>query len=137
MTAIAGKSLWQMREINTGDGRSGSLLEAHFGLGEATNAQVVRIEWSSGTVQEFHNVPARQILKIIEPSQLRVSMTNGVPQIFLHGGRGFQYRIEASTDLTTWFPVGELLITNVDGTAIFAETNSPGLSDRFYRAVLP
>jgi hypothetical protein len=136
-TAIAGKTFWQMREINTGDGRSGGLVEAHFGLGQVTNAEVVRIEWPSGTVQEFDNVPAKQVLTIVEPSRLVASMTSGVLQLLVQGGRGLQYRIEASTDLATWSPIGVAVITNIDGTATFADTNAQGFSKRFYRAVLP
>ena len=40
---------------------------AHFGLGDATNAEMVRIEWPSGIVQELRDVAARQFLTVIEP----------------------------------------------------------------------
>jgi enediyne biosynthesis protein E4 len=57
---IHGQSVWQMREI------SSSELTAHFGLGDATNVDIVRMEWPSGIVQELRNVPARQFLGVAE-----------------------------------------------------------------------
>jgi hypothetical protein len=73
---IGGKTFWQLREIHNGDIWSVEPLVAHFGLEQATNAEVVRIEWPSGTVQEFQNMAARQILTITEPPRLLASATN-------------------------------------------------------------
>src|SRR5439155_1168679 len=50
---IRGKTYWQMREVTNGDGFAGNSLNPHFGLGDATNVDIVRIEWPSGAVQEF------------------------------------------------------------------------------------
>jgi hypothetical protein len=36
----------------------------HFGLGDATKVDTLRIEWPSGTVQELKDVPANQILTV-------------------------------------------------------------------------
>jgi len=66
---IGGSSFWQMREISGGGGLgSQNDLRAAFGLGDATNADIVRIEWPSRMVQQFTNVAARQFLTFIEPS---------------------------------------------------------------------
>jgi uncharacterized repeat protein (TIGR03803 family) len=132
---VAGKTFWQLREINTGSGYCTGPLEAHFGLGDATNADNVRIEWPSGTVQEFYNVAPRQILTYTEPPRLLASATNGVPQFVLKGGRFMQYDILASTDLATWSPVGTVTITNMNGTAQITDPNAPGSDCGFYRAV--
>ena len=132
---IGGKTFWQLREISTGSGLSKNPLEAHFGLGDATNVDTLRIEWPSGIVQEFPNVAAKQFLTITEPPRLLASMTNGVPQFSLKGGRGFQYQIEASTDLVAWSPLGTLTITNLSGIAQITDTNALGSNRRFYRAV--
>lgn len=43
-------------------------MEAHFGLLNATNIETLRIEWPSGTVQEFSNVAANQFKKVTEPA---------------------------------------------------------------------
>jgi hypothetical protein len=134
---IGGKTFWQMREINTGGGWNSVPLVAHFGLGDATNADIVRIEWPSGLVQVFPNVAAKQILTITEPPRLLTTATGGVPQYSLKGGRGFQYEIDSSTDLLAWSPIGMLTITNLNGIAQIVDTNSPASDQRFYRAVSP
>ena len=54
---IGGKTMWQLREISGGGGLAcQNDLRAHFGLGDATNVDVVIIEWPSGTVQQLTNV---------------------------------------------------------------------------------
>jgi hypothetical protein len=65
---IGGKTLWQLREISGGGGLgSQNDLRAGFGLGDATNVDLIRIEWPSGIVQDFHDVLSRQFLTVIEP----------------------------------------------------------------------
>ncbi len=132
---IGGKSFWQLREITTGGGRWAQPLVAHFGLGNATNADIMRIEWPSGTVQEFHNVAAKQILTITEPPRLIAAMTNGVPQFSLHGGRGLQYNIQKSADLTNWSAIGSVVVTNMSGLGQIVDTNKSSTAHSFYRAV--
>jgi hypothetical protein len=58
---IAGRDLWQMREM-TGNGYSQTCpgLVAHFGLGDAAKADIVRVEWPSGNVPELTDVTAGQ-----------------------------------------------------------------------------
>jgi hypothetical protein len=131
---IGGRTFWQMREISTGGGRWVQPLVAHFGLGDGTNVDTMRIEWPSGTVQEFHNMAPKQILTITEPARLVAAITNGVPRFFLRGGRGLQYGIQSSPDLSAWSDFGNLIITNINGTAPILDTNSPS-STRFYRSV--
>jgi hypothetical protein len=64
---IDGKNITQLREISGGSGFGGQNdLRAHFGLGDATTADNVRIEWPSGIVQELSNVSANQILTVVE-----------------------------------------------------------------------
>jgi hypothetical protein len=132
---IGGKTFWQLREINSTDGRWIQPLVAHFGLGDATNVDVSRIEWPSGTVQEFQNVAAKQILTIIEPPRLLAGTAGGVPQFSLKGGRGFQYEIDSSPDLSAWSSIGVLTVTNLNGIGQIVDTNPPALDHRFYRAV--
>jgi len=62
------REVWQLREIS-GGGSLGSQneLRAAFGLADATNADVVRIEWPSGIVQELHDMAPRQFLVVLEP----------------------------------------------------------------------
>jgi hypothetical protein len=108
---ICGNSYWQMREISNGDGLAGNSLNAHFGLGDATEANTVRIEWPSGTVQEFRHIALKQILTVTEPAPLQATITNGAPQFTLRGGRNLQYEIDSSTNLLSWSLVGTVTIT--------------------------
>jgi hypothetical protein len=130
---IHGKTYWQLREI---DSLPGSNPNPHFGLGDATNAEIVRIEWPSGSVQEFHDIAARQFLTVTEPSRLVSASTNGTPRFILRGGRNMKYDIQTSANLAAWSPLFSVTITNLDGTAQIMDTNSPGTGPRFYRAML-
>ena len=132
---IGGKAFWQLREINSGGGYNDPPLVAHFGLGDSTNVDTLRIEWPSGTVQELQNVAPRQILTITEPPRLFATATNGVPQFSIKAWPGMQFVIQASPDLAAWSPVGTITITNLNGIAQIIDTNPPASDQRFYRAV--
>lgn len=133
---VGGKGFWQLRQITGDGGRSVKPLVAHFGLGDATNVDTLRIQWPSGTVQELSNVAPKQILTITEPPRLLASTTNGIPEFTLKGGRFLQYDILASSNLTAWSSIGALTITNLDGTSEINDTNPPASGEKFYRAVL-
>src|SRR4029450_2231990 len=65
---INGQSFWQMREVPGGDGVSGQNSPyVPVGLGNAMNADLVRIEWPSGTVQELRDVASGQFHTVTEP----------------------------------------------------------------------
>ncbi len=88
---IGGTPRTQMREISGGSGfASQTSLIAHFGLGTATSAATVRIEWPSGAVQELHNVAANQFLTITEPPRLEAAglQPDGSFQLLLTGVTG-------------------------------------------------
>ena len=57
---IGGKAVWQLRVIDPGGFANAQNFTAHFGLGDATTVEILRIEWTSGTVQEFKNVSLNQ-----------------------------------------------------------------------------
>lgn len=61
---------WQRRDSTGGGLSNGNHRYAHLGLGDAAEVEVPTIEWPSGIVQEFKNVPARQILTVTEPPRL-------------------------------------------------------------------
>jgi hypothetical protein len=57
----------QMQEVRSGGGYiSQSDFRLHFGLGQATTADVIEIRWPSGATQRLENVPANQIVRIRE-----------------------------------------------------------------------
>src|SRR5262249_48810449 len=89
---IRNKTFWQMREISGGGGlASQNDLRAMFGLGDATNVDVVRVEWPSGATQELTNVAPRQFLTIKEPSRFTAQRMPGSTDFYLSlkGGRQF------------------------------------------------
>lgn len=64
---INGNAVWQLREIsaqNAFNGHNG--LRQHFGLGEATMIDSLKIEWPSGKVDFLINVAADQFLTVTE-----------------------------------------------------------------------
>jgi hypothetical protein len=63
---FCGAERWQLREISGGIG-FGQTPYANFGLGDATNAQLLRIEWPSRLVEEFSDVAVKQSLSVTEP----------------------------------------------------------------------
>jgi hypothetical protein len=135
-TTIHGPTFWQMREISGGSGFvCQNDMRANFGLGDATNAELVRIEWPSGTVQEFQNVAAKQFLTVTEPPGLSSAViTNGIVQLAIKGGRGFQYDVQSSSNLVDWETVATLSVTNNSGAASFTDSTA-NFARHFYRAV--
>jgi hypothetical protein len=116
MTAtIRGQNLTQFREIGAGACFGQNDPRPHFGLGDATQAQTVEIEWPSGQTQTLSNVAARQILTVTEPGGApRLSVTpDGV--LHLDGDPNKAYLVESSSQLTEWIPRPELGVTT-DGT---------------------
>jgi hypothetical protein len=128
--------IWQMRQMSAGEGLySQTDLRPNFGLGDATIAEIVRIEWPSGIVQDLHNVTANQILAVTEPAKLEpsVTLTNGFAELKVKSWKGFVYEIEASNDLKSWSRLATL--TNETGTLSFADPLASSTSQRFYRTV--
>jgi len=125
---IWGQEVRQMREISgtpwTGDPR------AHFGLGDATVVDTIRIEWPSGTVQELVDVPANQILTVIEPTRLIPQAAGGF-QIQSWVNQSFE--VQCSTDLTDWDTIAN--VKNQTGTLAFADPEVDQHDCRYYRVV--
>ncbi|MCZ7639944.1 MAG: CRTAC1 family protein [Verrucomicrobia bacterium] len=66
---IGGKTVWQTREVSGGN-HCQSDLRLNFGLGDATVAEVVRVEWPSGNVQEYTGEAVDRIMKINEAPRI-------------------------------------------------------------------
>jgi hypothetical protein len=125
---IFGKTYWQMRELGGGN-RHQNDLRAHFGLGDATAVQKVRIEWPSGVVQELQKVSAKQILEIKEPAQL---VPLGPTEFQIRCWKGMPFEVQKSSNLKTWDSLG--MVTNVTGTLSFQDTQTdPRTACCFYR----
>ncbi len=132
---LGGRDVWQMREISGGHGfASQNDLTALFGLGEATQADVIRIEWPSGIVQTLTDVAARQFLEVKEPSLLLPAGAKpSEGALILRGGKGLSYQIQTSADLRNW--ENATILTNLSGTVQFQAPGSSDLPGKFVRAL--
>jgi hypothetical protein len=135
-----------LREISGGSSfGSQNDLRANFGLGDATNADIVRIEWPSGIVQTMTNVAAKQFLTLVEhqspgavttPSFTSVSRSaNGAVDLSVTGDTDLRYVFEASTNLVNWTRLG--LRTNLTGSIQFTDPRATNFTKRFYRVSVP
>ncbi len=133
---INGASRWQTRMISGGDGVSNQSLTAHFGFGNATIIDTIRIEWPLGIVQELKKVPVRQFLTVTEPPKLgsATRLDNGTFQLTLTGGPSRRYVVQASTNLASWTDL--VTVSNLTSrTFVFNDPNASNHTQRFYRAL--
>ena len=134
-TTIQGRETWQLREIASNGGyMSQTSLDACFGLGNATNIDLIQIEWPSGTVQTITNAIPRKFISVVEPSRIHAQLTpdcNSV-QLTVQGGKGLVYELEQSSNLADWLPAS----TDTNVTGLLSYTNNLEASgiQRFYRA---
>lgn len=129
---INGQARTQLRQIASSNGSLSGSLEAHLGLGDATTIELLRIDWPSGAVQEFHNVGVKQQLTITEPARLE---PQGPGAFRIRCWKGQAFEVQASADLRQWSSLGT--VTNETGTLEFTDPAGAAHSHRFYRAVSP
>jgi len=124
--ALGGTTMWQLREVGVGHSGSGAILLPHFGLRDADKADVVRIEWPSGIVQELRDVSVDQTVTITEPPRLEAL---GIGRISIRCRKGQKFEVEVSNDLLTWTSLG--LATNEAGTLEVADPDAGNHPYRF------
>jgi hypothetical protein len=66
VTAKAGESIWVGEVSPASSYLSSSDPRIHFGLGNLSALEIVTIRWPSGRVEELHDVPADQIVRVVE-----------------------------------------------------------------------
>ncbi len=121
--------MWQLRLIGAGGTCLGSQsFVAHFGLGDATKVDVLRVEWPSGIVQELREVATNQFLTITEPVKLEAT---GAGQFRIGSWQGMVFNVESSANLSDWQPV--TTVTNLTGQLEFTDPDTAGHQTRFYR----
>ena len=130
LATYAGQARWQRRDITGGTTSNGNRRHAHFGLGNATSIEALRIEWPSGIVQELKDVEPNQILTVTEPARLTSQGAGGF-QIQCWINQSFD--VEASEDLQSWSVVDTL--TNETGELVFHDTEPLEEICRYYRVV--
>jgi hypothetical protein len=137
---IRGQVMRQMRVITAN--KADQTLVAHFGLGDATQVDLLRIEWPIGVVQELTNVVANQILTVTEhqaeattaPNLTATKSGDGTMQLQATGQTDLRYAFEASTNLVQWTKIA--VRTNLTGTLDFTPPASSS-PQRFYRVQVP
>ena len=133
---IGGVSRTLLREVTS---NVGSALRVHFGLGDATNVEVVRVEWPSGTVKEWRNVAVNQILALQEALVLRLEpappQQPGGYRFLLHGEAGLSVRVQRSANLRDWEDWQP--VTLGAAPAELTGSDAGAIAHRFYRAVSP
>ncbi|MGB2979628.1 MAG: ASPIC/UnbV domain-containing protein, partial [Candidatus Zixiibacteriota bacterium] len=68
LATIDGAPVWQLREISGQTGMNAqNSLNAHFGMGDASIVDSVKIEWPSALLQVLTDVSVNQFLIITEP----------------------------------------------------------------------
>ena len=68
---IGGKGVWQLREVSAQNSfNAQNDLRIHFGFGDATVIDSLRVEWPSGIVQVLDNIAVKQFFSIVEDSSL-------------------------------------------------------------------
>ena len=128
---IRGQELRQLREISGGSGYcSQNDLRAHFGLGDATKVDLLRIEWPSGILQELRDVSVKQILTVTEPPRL---VPQGAGAFRIQSWINQRFDVQASTDLANWSNV--TTVTNLTGTLVFEDVEAGQHNSRYYRVV--
>jgi hypothetical protein len=143
---IAGRQMWQTRQI-AANGRPGTELLAHFGLGDAAKVDVLRIEWPSGLVQELTDLEPNQSLTIVEtqhaPSTQLPTVTSTSTDDGFHVTvtcptepmSNLRCVLEGSRDLVTWTKV--MVRANESGAMEFSDPHAASHPKRFYRVVVP
>jgi enediyne biosynthesis protein E4 len=131
---IQGTNYWQLRELTHGT-RSGDDLRAHFGLGDATNVETLRVEWPSGQVTDMRNVASKQFLTIVEPNLQVAGISPEGCQLNVAGRIGSRYDLSTSSNLVDWVPWRS--VTNTSGTMTISDPESSGQPRRFYKSVQP
>ena len=69
-TVINGTPVWQIREVEGQSGYCGQNLILHFGLGNASVIDSIKVEWPAGGNQYFTNVPVNRSVTITENGTL-------------------------------------------------------------------
>ena len=70
MATINDTLVWQSREISAQTGYNSETLRAHFGLGDATLIDSLRVIWPSGTIDVFEGFLPNKLVSITEGGEI-------------------------------------------------------------------
>ncbi|HEY5910047.1 MAG TPA: FG-GAP-like repeat-containing protein [Verrucomicrobiae bacterium] len=131
---IFGRDVRQTQQVAAGGFGTDNGVIPHFGLGDAINVPLLRIEWPSGIFEEFTNVAPKQILTIVEPSLKGHLGTDGKFHVAMTMSTNRVYQLQATTDFVNW-----TVLTNCTGSGScepieYVDPAAPAVgSSRYYR----
>jgi hypothetical protein len=146
LATYAGEARWQRREITGGEQSNGNHRHAHFGFGDATIVDRLRIEWPSGIVQELKDVAVDQILQVVESQGLNMPEPPSIQTFELDATGVFHATVncpvegafcvlESSSDLEQWSKVR--VGTSSGGTVELTDARAGDSPGKFYRVLIP
>ena len=118
---INGSPVWQMREISAQSGYcSQNDMRAHFGLGNATAVDSIKIEWLSGAKETYVNVSPNQFQSYTEGQSVGIkSGTNNKDIGIYPNPSAGTFMISA----TGWKmqPGDKITVTNTSGAVVYED----------------
>ncbi|MDQ8198151.1 FG-GAP-like repeat-containing protein [Pelagicoccus enzymogenes] len=131
----------QIRKLTVARGvLSSSQAIAHFGLGSDTAAKSVTVHWPSGTVQSFSAVPAKQKIRIQEPTTGATALpakraVNPVSGLFTESakelGLDFTHKEETFNDMVRQ-PLLPHRMNTLGGGIAIGDADGDGDSDIYF-----
>jgi enediyne biosynthesis protein E4 len=117
---VSGIPVWQLREISAQSSYCGQNdLRAHFGLGNATQVDSIKIQWPSGTIQNFGIQSINQFITIVEGGSvtgLKKDLADEASvSIFPNPTSGTMYIVSKST----FIKGAKLSILNINGKLVY------------------
>jgi hypothetical protein len=144
---IGGTVVRQLRPMMPAMSLTDQAFIAHFGLGDAEQVDLLRIEWPSGIVQELTDLEPNQMLTVVETQNVPTTQLPQVTDVSTADGlrlvvecptepmAGVRCVLEASDDLVRWTKVQ--VRANETGTMEFTDPHAADHPSRFYRVVVP
>lgn len=125
---IGSNPVWQMREISSQTSYCGQNdIRAHFGLGNSSVVDSVKIEWPSGITDYYTNVGANQFVQYIEGPATFVKVSQKTYFDFVVYPNPSTSSITLSLANEKFGEKDKISITDVQGKIVF-ETNPPNAS---------
>lgn len=122
---IGGNPVWQMREISAQTSYCGQNdIRAHFGLGNATSVDSIKIEWPLGLVEYYTNVGTNQFTQYFEGAATSINENENKSLDFLIFPNPTSSGVTISLVTSSFAAKDKIAITDMSGK-IVAEVTPP------------